>query len=177
MERKPRLILDQDDVLADTYSKLADIVVAEFETELTRKDLYEKSFKEVLSVSDQKKLLAKIHEVGFFADIPVIADAQKSVEKLSEKYEIFVATAAMEFPNSFREKYDWLRQYFPFIHWKNIVFLGDKSVIKGDWLIDDMAYNLETFSGNTLLFSTTQNRLETSYRRVDNWKQIVEMLM
>ena len=45
---KPRLILDQDDVLADTYSKLADIVVAEFNTGLTREAFYQKSFQEIL---------------------------------------------------------------------------------------------------------------------------------
>lgn len=174
---KPRLILDQDDVLADTYSKLADIVVAEFNTGLTREAFYQKSFQEILSKPDQKRLLAVIHSKGFFADIPLVPNAPEAVRELSEKYDVFVATAAMEFPNSFNEKYDWLHQHFPFIHWKNIIFLGDKSILRGDWLIDDMAYNLETFKGNTLLFSTTQNRNETSFRRVYDWNEILKILM
>ena len=174
---KPRLILDQDDVLADTYLKLADMVVAEFNTGLRKEDFYKQSFQELLSKSNQKKLMSKIHEPGFFMDIPVVPHAPEAVRELSEKYDIFVATAAMEFPNSFREKYDWLQRNFPFIHWKNIIFLGDKSILQGDWLIDDMAYNLATFTGNSLLFSTTQNRHETSYRRVQDWNEILKILM
>ncbi|MEZ4902824.1 MAG: 5'(3')-deoxyribonucleotidase [Spirosomataceae bacterium] len=174
---KPRLILDQDDVLANTHGKLAQIVLKDFGTALTHEILHQGPFQEVLSPTDQKKLYKLIHQPGFFTDIAVIEGAQAAVLELSKKYEIFVATAAMEFPNSFREKYDWLKQHFDFIPWSNIVFCGDKSILSGDYLIDDMPRNLKTFKGTGLLFNAPHNLQETAYERVMNWEEIITRLL
>lgn len=174
---KPRLILDQDDVLADTHGKLADIVLREFDTQLTSEELHQASFYETLSQADQKRLYKILHEPGFFSDIPLIPNAQEAVLELSKKYEIFVATAAMEFPNSFREKYDWLHHHFGFISWSNIVFCGDKSILNGDYLIDDMPRNLKTFKGKGLLFNAPHNLKETEFERVMNWEEILKRLL
>lgn len=174
---KLRLILDQDDVLADTHGKLAEIILRDFGTELTHEILHQGPFQENLSPADQKKLYKCIHEPGFFTDIPLVPNAQAAVLELSSKYEIFVATAAMEFPNSFREKYDWLKQHFDFIPWSNIVFCGDKSILDGDYLIDDMPRNLKTFKGKGLLFNAPHNLKETAYQRVMNWDDILGRLL
>jgi 5'(3')-deoxyribonucleotidase len=174
---KPRLILDQDDVLADTHGKLAEIVLREFGTALTHEALYQAPFQEILTPADQTRLYKIIHEPGFFSDIPVIPNAYESVLALSEKYEIFVATAAMEFPNSFREKYDWLHKHFDFLSWSNMVFCGDKSILNGDYLIDDMPRNLKTFKGKGLLFNAPHNLKEMDYERVMNWEDIVKRLL
>jgi 5'-nucleotidase len=172
-----RIILDQDDVLADTHGKLAQIVHAEFGLNLPADTFSHQPFQAVLSDEDQKKLYKIIHQKGFFCDIPVIKDAQEVVKALSEKYEIFIGTAAMEFPNSFREKYDWMQQHFPFIHWRNIVFCGDKSILHADYLIDDMPRNLKTFSGKGLLFNAPHNLQEADYERVMGWKEVAEKLI
>lgn len=174
---KPRLILDQDDVLADTHGRLADIVVRDFGTGLLREDFYKTSFHKILPSELHQRLYKIIQEPGFFSDIPLVPNAQETVFQLSKKYEIFVATAAMEFPNSFREKYDWLKKYFDFIPWSNIVFCGDKSVLHGDWLVDDMPRNLKTFKGKGLLFNAPHNLEETNYERVMNWGDIAERLL
>jgi 5'-nucleotidase len=169
---KKRLIFDQDDVLADTNGKLVEMVLNEFGIDLPRTAFVHQTFQELLPPADHKRLYEAIHAPGFFADIPVKENAVEVVSELSEKYEIFVATAAMEFPNSFREKYDWLQHYFPFIHWSNIVFCGDKSILQGDYLIDDMARNFANFGGEAVLFSMPHNRTETVYGRVANWNDI-----
>ena len=174
---KPRLILDQDDVLADTHGKLADIVVREFGTGLAREEFYKMSFHKILSSDHHQRLYKIIQEPGFFRDIPLVPNAQETVYELSKKYEIFVATAAMEFPNSFREKYDWLKEHFDFIPWSNIVFCGDKSILNGNYLVDDMPRNLKTFTGKGLLFNAPHNLEERAYERVMNWGEIANHLL
>jgi 5'-nucleotidase len=173
---KPRLVLDQDDVLAATHDYLADIVFNEFGTGLSRETFDTAPFQEILSADDQKRLYKKIHEVGFFRHIPVKPQAVEVVRALSQKYDIFVATAAMEFPNSFREKYDWLMQHFDFLGCKNFVFCGSKNIINADILIDDMAYNLEAFEGRGLLFDAVHNRQIEGHQRVMNWEEIEKLL-
>ncbi len=174
---KPRICIDQDDVLADTHSKFIDLYLAGKAPRFTNFELKEKSFHELLDEHEFDALFRRVYEPGFFRDIRLMPGAQETVARLQEKYEVFVATAAMEFPNSFRDKYDWLAEHFPNIHWRNIIFLGDKSVLSADYLIDDMPRNLKTFSGEGLLFSALHNRHETAYRRMNNWHDVAHYLL
>ena len=106
-----------------------------------------------------------------------VKDSIEVMEALCQKHEVYIASAATQFPNSLREKSDWLATYFPFISWKNQILCGDKSILKGDLLIDDRAYNLERFQGNSFLFNCPHNQHETDYERVLNWREIGERLL
>ena len=66
-------------------------------------------------------------------------------ERLQQHYEIYIATAAMEVPSSFNAKFHWLKQHFPFIPASHIVFCGNKSILDGDYLIDDNPRQLRLF--------------------------------
>ena len=172
-----RLTLDMDDVLANTHEKLINIVLNEFSTTLTLKELQSNALKDLL----HPKQLTKIHKIinapDFFADIEVKADAIETVYELSKYYEIFVATACMEFPNSFRDKFDWLKKHFSFIPWTNIVFCGYKSIINSDYLIDDHVRNLNAFKGEGILFTAPHNLKDKTFRRVSNWKEVSELFL
>jgi len=144
---KQRIAIDMDDVMADTYGKFADLYLTGEKPLYTLEELREKSFHELLDETEFKILFKNVYAPGFFSDIAVMEGAQDTIARLMERYDVFVATAAMEFPNSLREKYDWLARHFPDIHWRNIIFLGDKSILGADYLIDDLPRNLKTFSG------------------------------
>jgi 5'-nucleotidase len=107
----------------------------------------------------------------------LMADSQEVLFQLSKKYEIFITTAAMEFPSSFVHKYDWLKQHFPFIPWTHIVFCGDKSIIHADYLIDDHTSHLRKFTGQGILFTSPFNIHEEWSPRVDNWKQVADLFL
>ena len=172
-----RLTLDMDDVLADTHEKLINIVLNDFNTTLTLKQLHSSSLRDLLHPKQLTKIHKIINEPGFFTDIKVKPDAIETVYELSKFYEIFVATACMEFPNSFREKFDWLKKHFEFIPWTNIVFCGYKSIINSDYLIDDHARNLTAFKGEGILFTAPHNLQETSFKRVSSWNEVSELFL
>lgn len=172
-----RLTLDMDDVLADTHEKLVSTVLKDFNTALSAKDFEGKPLREILHPKQLTRLKRIMNEPGFFADIPVKKDAREVVHKLSSYYEIYVATAAMEFPNSFKDKFDWLRKHFDFIPWSNIVFCGHKSIIHSDYLIDDHVGNLNAFKGEGILFTANHNLKETSFRRVSSWQEVSELFI
>ena len=174
---KKTICIDQDDVLADTHAKMIGLYLQSDAPRYELAELQEKSFQELFHEEERNAVYRQIHEPGFFADIPVMPGAQDAVVRLQERYDIFVATAAMEFPNSFRDKYDWLAEHFPTIPWKNYIFLGDKSILGADYLIDDMPYNLHTFLGKGLLFDALHNRDETAYTRVRNWTEVLNLLL
>lgn len=174
---KKRICIDQDDVLANTHAKMVQLYLASGAPRYQLAELQENSFQELLEEHERKAITEQIFAPGFFADLDVMPGAQEAIVALQEKYDVFVATAAMEFPNSFREKYDWLARHFPTIHWKNIIFLGDKSILGADYLIDDMPYNLHTFTGKGLLFDALHNRDEKAFHRVMGWTDVTDLLL
>ncbi len=172
-----RLTLDMDDVLADTHKKLVNIILNDFSTTLSEKELHSKALKELLHPKQLKRLHKMMDSPGFFADISVMSGAVDTVYQLSHYYEIFVATACMEFPSSFRDKFDWLQKHFKFIPWTNIVFCGYKSIIQSDYLLDDHVRNLTAFKGQGILFSAPHNLDNKSFRRVSNWNEVSELFL
>ncbi len=172
-----KIALDMDDVLANTHEKLVDIVLNEFNTRHSREDFFQHSFEELLQYKQMERLTKILNRPGFFASIEVKEDAVETVSALSKYYEIFVASAAMEFNNSFRDKFDWLDLYFPFIPWTHRIFCGDKSILHTDFLIDDNMYNIRAFKGDGILFSAPHNLKENHSRRANTWKDIQELFL
>lgn len=168
---KKRIAIDMDEVMADVLPKFLDIYEKEYGRRPAEEEYWGKKLYEVEGVTELRNVL---FEKGFFRDLPVIKGSQEVMRELSERFDLYIVTAAMEFRNSFEDKYDWLAEHFPFIHWRNVVFCGDKSIIKTDWLIDDHAHNLETFTGTPLLFTASHNVHEDRFHRVNNWEEVRE---
>ncbi|MEM0933868.1 MAG: 5'(3')-deoxyribonucleotidase, partial [Bacteroidota bacterium] len=113
----------------------------------------------------------------FFKDLPVVENSQETLEQLNQKYELYIASAAMQFPNSLKEKSDWLDEHFPFIPWQRRILCGDKQILKGDILIDDRSYNLKRFTGRSILFTSPHNVNTTGLERGDSWLEIADKLL
>jgi 5'(3')-deoxyribonucleotidase len=78
----------------------------------------------------------------------------------------------MEVPSSFNPKFRWLQRHFPTIPHTHIVFCGDKSILRADYLIDDNPRQLERFHGTGILYDAPHNIAVTGYTRVHNWLEI-----
>ncbi|MCB0568721.1 MAG: 5'(3')-deoxyribonucleotidase [Phaeodactylibacter sp.] len=164
-----RIAIDMDEVIADVRPKFLSLYEREFGRPLVKEEYWGKKVYQLPGAAHIRECL---HEKGFFAGLPVIPGSQECIRELMERYEVFIVTAAMEFRASFEDKFDWLQEHFPFIHWKNIVFCGDKSIISANYMIDDHAFNLEHFQGKGLLYTASHNVHETRFTRVDNWEDI-----
>lgn len=158
-----------DEVIADVMPKFEWLYEQEFGIPIRRADYWGKK---IYDIEGARKIREFLHQKGFFADLPVMPHSQEVVRELAETYDIFVVTAATEFRNSLEDKYDWLQHHFPFIHWKNFVLCGDKSIIQADYMIDDHIRNLEAFRGFPILYTATHNIHENRFTRVDNWLEV-----
>lgn len=175
--KKQRIAIDMDDVLADANGRFREYALERLEMDL-EKHLnipnlsWEYSFPE-----HRHQIRSWIMDAGFFAGMQVVPDSQEVVRKLMDKYEVFVVSAAMEFPLSMKEKLEWMNRHFPFIDWRFIVFCGHKYMIKADYLIDDHEKNLKCFEGKPLLFTASHNLDLQGYTRVNNWREVEAMLL
>jgi 5'(3')-deoxyribonucleotidase len=171
-----KIAIDMDEVLADPIHKFIELYNRDYDIPLNLKIAAGNEIYHHVPDHINEKWFEYINAKGFFRDLPVIDGAVDALRRLQEKHEIYIVSAAMEFPNSLEDKYHWLADHFPFIGWKNIIFCGDK-IVNTDVMIDDRAKNFIDFKGRKLLFSSPHNLLLTNYERVDNWQQVLDKLL
>jgi 5'-nucleotidase len=161
-----------DEVMADTLAEHLRRYNEAFAEQIVTDDLWGKGLWDVVSVDRQDNLRAIMHAEDFFEDLPVMPDAQEVLHDLAARFEVFVATQAMSVPSSFGPKYRWLLRHFPFLPPTHFVFCGDKSILRADYLIDDMPRNLLRFEGNGILYSAPHNQGIQGFTRVENWCEV-----
>lgn len=166
---RKKIALDVDEVIADPIPKFLDAYEKYFGQQLKKEDYWGQK---VYDLPNARHIRDVLYGKGFFRDLPVIENSQEVVKELSEKYDIYFTTSTMEFRNSLEDKYDWLVEHFPFIPPKQFVFVGDKSILQADYMIDDHASNLVDFTGKGLLYTASYNIHETRFTRVNNWLEI-----
>jgi 5'(3')-deoxyribonucleotidase len=175
-ERRQRIAIDMDDVIAHTIDRFADIYRKEHQFELNSTMLHGKEIREVLPPDIRHTLSEYINQPGFFRHISVMPGSQEVVKELTGKYDVYIVSAAMEFKNSLIDKYEWLAEHFPFIPWTHIIFCGHK-IVKVDVIIDDRTRNFVDFDGRKLLYSSPHNMLIEGYERVSTWDEVAEKLL
>ena len=168
-----RIAVDMDGVLADVYSQFARLYTDETGRVMPPEEMIGRPEGEVFP-----NVLEYVNSTGFFRHAPLIADGQRILEKINKHYQLFIVSAAMEFPNSLGEKQAWLNEHFPFISWQQMVFCGSKEIIRADIMVDDHFKNLDHFTGKTYLFTQPHNQLKDPgvHTRVDTWLQLEEAL-
>lgn len=167
-----RIAIDMDDVMADTSIKIVQELNKKLNTNYQIPDLLNDIDLRNQFYTSYQENNSFLWDKGFFEDIPVKPRAQEVIQQLQNHYEVFIVSAATEFPYSMKEKLDWLGQYFPFINWTHVVFCGHKYLIQADYLIDDHEKNLSSFTGTPILFSAPHNLHLTGYERVNTWDEV-----
>jgi 5'-nucleotidase len=173
-QTKKKLLIDMDGVLSDIYAQFIKYEFNDIGLTQLLNDLNGKLEHEAFKHHDKY-----VNSENFFYSALPIQGSIESVHKLNEAYEVYIVSSAMQFPLSLTEKVNWLTKYFPFLSWKQIVFCGTKEIVYGDIMIDDHFKNLDTFQGQTILFTQPHNidKPTGNHTRVNNWKEIETLLL
>lgn len=172
-----RVCIDMDETIADAATEYLGRYNRDHGTSISKADLTGRTFYDVVQPEHRETARAYFHSDDFFVDLPVIVDSQRVIALLTAKYEVFIASAAMEFPSSFTAKYQWLKRHFSFIDPMRFVFCGDKSILKADFLIDDHPHHFRHFRGEGILFSAPHNHGVRGYRRVESWNDVERLFL
>lgn len=162
-----------DGVIADTVTQFITWYHREYNILVDKDDFNGKPESEWLPGGAVGKF---VNAKGFFRTVPVMEGAKEAVQELMKDFDVYIVSAAMEFPQSLTEKYEWLLEHFPFITWHNIIFCGDKSVIGTDYMIDDHVKNLDCCKGKAIMFTAGHNTHIDRHTRVNNWKEVIECI-
>lgn len=107
---------------------------------------------------------------GFFLKLEEIEGAIEGFKKLQEKYDVWILTRpSFRNVNCYTEKAQWVWDHLGLDVLEKTIMSGDKSLLKGDYLIDDMGNaGQENFEGEWIHFKT---------EKFPNWRVVVEYLM
>ena len=94
------IFIDMDDVLADTYGKHIELYNQEYSKNLTKDEFNGGEVWQNVPEEHQESIHRHVHEPGFFRSLEPIPGSIEVVEALSKKHEVYIASAAMQFPNS-----------------------------------------------------------------------------
>jgi 5'(3')-deoxyribonucleotidase len=172
-----RVCIDMDEVMADALGEHLLRYNRHYGEQITLDDLHGKWLWDVVSTDRHAVLEAHLRSEDFFDVLQVMPESQRVIRRLQMNYEVFIATAAMEIPTSFEQKYRWLERHFPFIPASHIVYCGDKGILRADYLIDDNPRQLRRFSGEGILYSSPHNAGVTGYKRVNDWLEVEKLFL
>jgi len=179
--RKLRVAVDMDEVIADAFGKMLRAYNERTGRNVTKEQIAREGIgvmfaPEFLTPELKIELDELPHDRSFFGDLELMEGAQDALRELSKDFEIFIASAAMDVPSSFDAKYQWLKQYFPFIPQSHYIFCGDKSILNADFLVDDRPRHFEHFRGTGILFTAPHNVNRPAKLRANNWEDVVRIL-
>jgi len=172
--RRKSIAVDMDNVIADIEEQIINWYERDFGLRVTREAMH--GIPEEDAFPDKQAVTGYINKPGFFRTLPLMPGAVEALKRLMVNFDVYIVSAAMEFPLSLYEKHQWLLEHFPFISWRNIVFCGDKSLIHTDYMIDDHPKNLDFCKGKPIMFTASHNRNHSKYTRVNNWDEAIALL-
>ncbi|MGO4291311.1 5' nucleotidase, NT5C type [Chitinophaga sp. RAB17] len=171
------IAIDMDETIADPIKKARAWYYRDYGKTFTTEELHGKTLSDILPEEHKAKIKEYLNTPGFFRDLEIFPNAREVVKELNKKYKVYILSAAMEFPNSLKDKYDWLQEFFPFLGWQQYCFCGDKSIAQTDIMIDDLTRNFTNFKGKAYLYHGHHNVHEEGYERILNWEDAAKKLL
>jgi 5'-nucleotidase len=177
-----RILVDVDGVVADIHSIWLKMYNVDYNDSMTVHDIIKWEMHELVKPECGTKIYDYLKQPEFYLPIPVIKDALWGVWKLREDHEVIFVTSGF-----FSQKVEWLSGNgflsgecaLSSEKWrtaKDVVITSDKSLIRGDCLIDDYPENLRNFTGAKLLFDSPWNRSISEFPRVMDWDDVIKTI-
>lgn len=121
----------------------------------------------------RKKVEGIYKSKGFFLSLPAVEKAKKGISELRDiGYEVFICSRPLtEYKFCVQEKYLWVEKHLGKDWIKKIILTKDKTLIRGNYLIEDWPeqLGLVTPLWQIVIFDQPYNREYNNNSRI-NWK-------
>lgn len=176
------ILIDQDNVLSDFEKQFLvkwreqypELPYIPFEKRNTFKiyDQYSPKYKSLIRSIYRAK--------GFYRSLPLVEGGIEALVEMSELgNNVFICTSPLSlYENCVLEKYEWVEEHLGPEWIKKIILTKDKTLVKGDILIDDKPEitGVQTPIWEHIIYDRPYNKYINSKRRL-NWKNWKEVLL
>src|ERR1700716_845716 len=95
-----RVIIDMDEVIADPMGDMINWYRKEYGLEVDYQKMLGGSWIRGFPEDHQLIVKGRIMAEGFFRNLSVMPDSVEVIKEINNRYEVFIVSAATEFPNS-----------------------------------------------------------------------------
>lgn len=120
-------------------------------------------------------------EPGFFRSLPEIAGGKEALSRMEDMgHRVFICTSPVRYyENCVVEKYHWIAERFGYEWTKKIILTKDKTLVYGDFLIDDKPEHTGMIKPfwEHILYDAPYNKHIKTKRRITwaNWNEILKL--
>jgi|TARA_Y100000294_G_C8398794_1_gene273926 5'-nucleotidase len=176
------ILVDMDDVIVEFEKKIIELII---KSNPEKKELFKRE-KEKFKLSEEypelKKIINDIKEKkGFMKSLEPVEGSIEALKEIKGKgHKVIICTSPLsKYEHSVKEKYDWIGKNLGYEWTKKIILTKDKTLIKGDILIDDKPNisGLKNPEWEHVLFDKSYNKHVKNKRRLTwkNWKEILNI--
>ncbi len=176
-----KILLDFDEVINTMVSHWVNTLNCVYGTSVDFEDVNEWDMRKAFPTLTEDEIYNPLHLQAFWNGVEIMPGAKEGIQKLlSEGHEVYIVTSAH--PDTIKWKAKWLQRELPEIPWSHVIVANNKSLIKGDILVDDGPHNLYEGSYTKVLFDKPWNRevdtskLTDTIHRIHNWDEIVKII-
>ena len=174
------IYVDMDQTLNDLVPKT--IALYNFNTgkDIQASDIITYYIEDSLPKEDSEGIYALWKTKELWDSLEPLSDAQWGIETLvNTGHKVIIATAT--YCEQFEWKLEFIKKYFPMIDTKDVIRIHDKSLLRGDVLIEDNLNNLTKSTCERICLDYPYNRDNNKdwvyeIYRVRNWKEIVKTI-
>lgn len=171
---QPTILVDVDEVVADLLGVWLHRYNVRYSDTLAREDIVEWDLTLFVKPECGSNIFSFLGDYAIYDDVSPIAGALRGVKQLRKLGRVvFVSSANTA---TMAAKVHWLERWGLLEddpRHSDLVYAHDKSLVRGDLLIDDGPHNVGAFSGDTILFDQYHNRNYSHPRRALNWDGVV----
>lgn len=194
MDKKQKIGVDLDSVLAELSSKLLEYLNDTYDTDFSVDDCKEYDLSSMWNCSKNEctRRVYDFYKSKYFEEVKPVKGSKEGIKYLANKYDLFVITSRPSWLE--KETVEWVEKYFPSKFKKviltNQVSIEEKMKTKSEvgkelgisYLIDDhVEYLMDSFNNGikVIAFDMPWNRkadLPDEVIRISNWKEIEKHL-
>lgn len=184
--KKKTLMVDMDDVI--TSGRFFTLLQQFLNQEIDINTIKTYFLQDLVAKDRQEEFWQFVKDENFYANAPLFDDCYWVLEKLNQKYDLYIVTAYIWndsidiSAHNLKNKYQYLQEKLPFIKPEQYIFTTNKQLLKFDIRIDDRLVNLKG-AKTKILFDAWHNReypalelAKKNIHRVYNWLDIYEIL-
>lgn len=174
MKKNNIILVDVDDVVADLIHGWLSIYNKIANDNLLQDDIKDWDIGNFVKPEYKHIIYEIIENPNIYDVIEPVEGALSATRKLKAAgYRLVYVTASAI--TTAGKKFYWLNKHGFDVELKDYIEAKDKSLIFGNYMIDDGAHNIEsTLAPDGLLFSKPWNESYEAINRVNNWDEILE---
>ena len=117
-----------------------------------------------------------LHYPEFWSLLWPLEGAIEGFKKLQTYGDVYIATTPWNSSACFKGKRKWVGKWLPWFDQQNVIYIKNKSLLRGDLLIDDKPSNLDNFHGDTIIFDREWNEKHQGHVRAQDWNDLLEIM-